>query len=126
MREARPEQKEMLKLLCLNPHLNLICVLQCGGGKTMIIILFALILLLKCDEDLKIVVICPFRVVISEWERKLRRIKIDGVPLHHVMKPRSEIPVGAKIILQSADTAMKETFLALPLHLSVRAMILLA
>jgi superfamily II DNA helicase RecQ len=102
----RPEQESLLQFLWNNPDANVLSVIGCGGGKTLVVILLGILLeLVFPSKTLFLLVLCPFKSVMLEWENKCRGLRNKNFcyKLSNV-SGQNAIPPSSKILLGSCDS----------------------
>lgn len=102
----RPEQEALLRFLWTNPDSDVLGVIGCAGGKTLVVILFAILLELYFpSKTLFILVLCPFKSVIVEWQNKCRRLKNKNF-CYKLSNQAGEnvVPSSCKLLLGSCDS----------------------
>lgn len=102
----RPEQKALLHFLWSNPDSDVLSVIGCAGGKTLIVILYGILLeLFFPSKALFLLVLCPFKSVMIEWQNKCRGLKNKN--FCYRLSNESDavsVPPSCKILLGSCDS----------------------
>lgn len=94
------EQKEAL-LTVMKRDRDVIAMLKTGGGKSMIPILASIM-----EPEGAVVVVLPLRSLMTDWERKLKAMKV----VFQVYDPTKPLASTINLILVSADKAKFKTW----------------
>ena len=99
--EWSSSQQEIAVMSVLERKTDVIAMLKTGGGKSMLPIIAAIV-----EPDRAVVVILPLRSLMTDWERKLTKMRVP----FQVYDPKVDLDNTINLILASADKAKFKTF----------------
>ena len=93
----------MVRFVWDNPECSVLCVMPCGAGKTIIVLVLGMLLQrLAPNRDARILVVCPFTAVMVEWMGKCKHI--SNTNFIQRLCGNGDISPSARILITSCDS----------------------